>query len=208
MSKKWNRRDEKPEVEKQSDYYKLKTQAVNDLITANEENSPEVSEEELRAYRSGPKLKLADWVKLVFVKFWFAGAVCFFIVWGLGSFFADELDQLFVTGIVLGMVTDLLTNNVLRFFEKTPGENRQWIMVNRRGTPGLLLNILYGFVVLALVWGLYNAINLIAAGLTGQADRVVLGVEPILFGLFSMGFDLLLLWVKGAIQKLRRTAAS
>lgn len=208
MSKKWNRRGEKPEVEKQSDYYKLKTQAVDDLVNANEENSPEVSEEELRAYRSGPKLKLADWVKLVFVKFWFAGAVCFFIVWGLGSFFADELDQLFVTGIVLGMVTDLLTNNVLRFFEKTPGENRQWIMVNRRGTPGLLLNILYGFVVLALVWGLYNAINLIAAGLTGQADRVVLGVEPILFGLFSMGFDLLLLWVKGAIQKLRRTAAS
>lgn len=208
MSKKRNRRDEKPEIEKQSDYYKLKTQAVDDLVTANEENSPEVSEEELRAYRSGPKLKLAGWVKLVFVKFWFAGAVCFFIIWGLGGFFADELDLLFVTGIVLGMVTDLLTNNVLRFFEKTPGENRQWIMVTRRGTAGLFLNILYGFVVLALVWGLYNVINLIAAGLTGQPDRVVLGVEPILFGLFCMGFDLLLLQAKGAIQRLRRSAAS
>jgi len=208
MSKKRNRRDEKPEIEKQSDYYKLKTQAVDDLVTANEENSPEVSEEELRAYRSGPKLKLAGWVKLVFVKFWFAGAVCFFIIWGLGGFFADELDLLFVTGIVLGMVTDLLTNNVLRFFEKTPGENRQWIMVASRGTAGLFLNILYGFVVLALVWGLYNVINLIAAGLTGQPDRVVLGVEPILFGLFCMGFDLLLLQAKGAIQRLRRSAAS
>lgn len=206
MSKRRNRQ-EKPEVEKQSDYYKLKTQAVNDLVTANVENSPEVSEEELRAYRSGPKLKLADWVKLVFVKFWFAGAVCFFIIWGLGGFFADELDLLFVTGIVLGMVTDLLTNNVLRFFEKTPGENQRWIMVERRGTPGLFLNILYGFVVLALVWGLYNAINLAAAGLTGQTDRVVLGVEPIVFGLFCMGFDLLLLQAKHAIQRLRRPAA-
>ena len=206
MSKKHNRQDR--EVERQSDYYKLKTRAVDDLVNANEENSPEVSEEELRTYRSGPKLKLADWVKLVFVKFWFAGAVCFFIIWGLGGFFADELDLLFVTGIVLGMVTDLLTNNVLRFFEKTEGENRRWIMVNRRGTAGLFLNIFYGFVVLALVWGLYNVINLIAAGLTGQPDRVVLGVEPVLFGLFCMGFDLLLLQAKGAIQGLRRPAAS
>lgn len=206
MSKKRNR-GEKPEVEKQSDYYKLKTQAVEDLVTANAENSPEVTEEELRSYRSGPKLKLADWTKIVFVKFWFAGAVCFFIIWGLGGFFADELDLLFVTGIVLGMVTDLLTNNVLRFFEKTKGENRRWIMVNRGGTPGLFLNILYGFVVLGLVWGLYNLINIAAAGITGQPDRVVLGVEPILFGLFSMSFDLLLLQAKRAIQMHRRPAA-
>lgn len=200
MSKKRNRTG--PEIEKQSDYYKLKTQAVNDLVTANEENSPEVSEEELRAYRSGPKLKLAGWTKLVFVKFWFAGAVCFFIIWGLGGFFADELDMLFVTGIVLGMVTDLLTNNVLRFFEKTPGENRRWIMVTRRGTPGLLLNILYGFAVLALVWGLYNVINIAAAGLTGQPDRVVLAVEPVFFGLFCLGFDLLLIQCKHVLGRL------
>lgn len=207
MSKKRNKPDRKPEIDKQTDYYKLKTQAVNDLVTASEENSPEVSEEELRAYRSGPRLKLADWVKMLFVKFWFAGAVCFFIIWGLGGFFADELDLLFVTGIVLGMVTDLLTNNVLRFFEKTPGENTRWMMVARRGTGGLFLNILYGFVVLALVWGLYNGINFAAASLTGRPDRVVLGVEPILFGLFCLGFDLLLLQIKGAIQKARlRTA--
>ena len=208
MSKKRNRRD--PEIEKQSEYYKLKTQAVNDLVTANEENSPEVSEEELRAYRSGPKLKLADWAKILLIKAWFAGAVCFFIIWGLGSFFADELDLLFVTAIVLGMVTDLLTNNVLRFFERTPGENARWIMVTRRGTVGLFLNIFYGFVVLGLVWGLYNVLNLLAAGLTGQPDRVVLGVEPVFFGVFCMGFDLLLIQLKRGLAGLlhRNTTTS
>ena len=50
MSKKRKTGPEKPEVEKQSEYYRLKTQAVDDLVTANEDNSPEVSEEELRAY--------------------------------------------------------------------------------------------------------------------------------------------------------------
>ena len=210
MSKKRNRQPDKPEVEKQTEYYKLKTDAINDLVTANEENSPEVSEEELRAYRSGPKLKLADWAKILLIKAWFAGAVCFFIIWGLGSFFADELDLLFVTAIVLGMVTDLLTNNVLRFFERTPGENARWIMVTRRGTVGLFLNIFYGFVVLGLVWGLYNVLNLLAAGLTGQPDRVVLGVEPVFFGVFCMGFDLLLIQLKRGLAGLlhRNTTTS
>lgn len=196
MSKKRRAQPDRPEIDRQADYYKLKTQAVNDLVSANEENSPEVSEEELRAYRSGPKLKLADWVKLSFVKFWFAGAVCFFIIWGLGGFFASELDLLLATGIVLGMVTDLLTNNVLRFLEKTQGGNDRWLMVTRRGTAGLFLNILYGFVVLALVWGLYNLINLTAARITGRTDQVVLGVEPVFFGVFCMGFDLLLIKLK------------
>ena len=201
MSKTRKDRPQGPEIEKQSEYYRLKTEAVNDLVTASPENSPPVSEEELRKYRSGPKMKIADWAKLLFVKFWFAGAVCFFVIWGLGGFFASELDLLFVTGIVLGMVTDLLTNNVLRFFEKKPGENARWIMVTRRGTAGLFLNVFYGFVILALVWGLYNLINLAAAGLTGQPDQVAFGVEPVFFGLFCLGFDLLLLQAKRLLTR-------
>lgn len=201
MSKKRKSGPEKPEVEKQSEYYKLKTQAVEDLVTANEENSPEVSEEELRAYRSGPKMKVADWVKMLFIKAWFAGAVCFFFIWGLGGMLGNELDILFVTGMALGLVTDLLTNPVLRFFEKTPGENARWMMVTRRGTPGLLLNVLYGYLVLFLVYLLYNVINIAAGSLMGTSGIVALGVEPILFGVFSLGSDLLLIQIKRALGR-------
>lgn len=196
MSKNRKTGRQKPEVEKQTEYYKLKTKAVDDLVGANEENSPQVSEEELRAYRSGPKMKVADWVKMLFIKAWFAGAVCFFFIWGLGGMLSSELDILFVTGMALGMVTDLLTNPVLRFFEKTAGENARWMMVSRRGTPGLLLNVFYGYVILFLVYGLYNGINLLANCLMGTEGMVVLGVEPVLFGVFCLGVDLLLLWIK------------
>lgn len=199
MSKKRKDEPKKPEVEKQSEYYRLKTKAVDDLVGANEENSPPVSEEELRAYRSGPKLKAADWVKMLFIKGWFAGAVCFFFIWGLGGLLQSELDILFVTGMALGMVTDLLTNPVLRFFEKTAGENARWMMVNRRGTSGLLLNVLYGYVILLLVYGLYNGINLLANALMGTEGTVVLGVEPVLFGVFCLGADLVLLRIKRAV---------
>ena len=196
MSKKHKNQPEKPEIEKQSDYYNLKTDAVNDLVTANEENSPEVSEEELRAYRSGPKRKIADWVKMLFIKFWFNAAVCFFFIWGLSGYVADLLDLLFVTGMALGIVTDVMTNPVLRFFEKTPGENARWMMFPKKGYVTFPLNILYAYVVLFLVYTLYNILNLVIIQITGAVNTVPLGVEPILFGLFCLGFDLLLIRLK------------
>lgn len=207
MSKKRQNGRPKPEVEKQSEYYRLKTQAVDDLVTANEDNSPPVSEEELRAYRSGPKMKVAGWVKVLFIKAWFAGAVCFFFIWGLGGLLGSELDILFVTGMALGVVTDLMTNPVLRFFEKTKGENARWIMVNRKSYSSFFLNIGYAYVLLLLVYALYNVINLAAAQITGAADAVFLGVEPILFGLFYLGFDLLLIQLKRAVSRAARGGA-
>ena len=54
--------DHKSNIAKEANYYKLKTQAIKDLVEADESNSPEVSEEELAKYRSGPKFKVADWV--------------------------------------------------------------------------------------------------------------------------------------------------
>lgn len=207
MSKKHKNGPQKPEIERQSDYYRLKTQAVDDLVNASEENSPPVPEAEMRAYRSGPKMAVADWVKMLFIKFWFAGAVCFFFIWGLGGFLTSELDLLAVTGMALGIVTDLMTNPVLRFFEKTKGENARWMMVTRKTHSGLFLNILYAYVILFLVYTLYNAVNLAAARITGVADRVVLGVEPVFFGLFCLGFDLLLIQMKHLAGRIVRDAA-
>lgn len=196
MGRRLKNKQTKPEIEKQSEYYKLKTQAVTDLVEANEENSPQVSEEELRKYRSHSGIKVADWVKMLFIKAWFAGAVCFFFIWGLGGMLGSEVDILFVTGMALGMVNDLLVGPSLRFFEKTPGENARWIMVNTKGVAGLFLNILYGYVELFLVYTVYNVINILANHLMGTESLVLLGVEPILFGVFCLGVDLLLLQIK------------
>lgn len=198
MSRKRKNVPPKPEAEKQSSYYELKTKAVDDLINADESNSPEVSKEELRKYKSGPKLKLAEWVKLLLIKGWFAGAVCFFFFWGLGTYL-NMLDLLFVTGFALGVVTDLLTNPVLRFFEKNPGDNSRWMMFPKKGLYTLFLNVLYGFVILTLVVSLYTGINMLAARITGDTEQVFLGVEPVLFGVFCLGFDLLLIKIKHII---------
>lgn len=202
MSKRKKKGSEKVEIERQSDYYKLKTQAVDDLVNADESNSPEVSREELNRYKSGPKLQVADWVKLLFIKGWFAGAVCFFFVWGLGNSVADQLDLILITGLALGAVTDLLTNPVLRFFEKTPGDHSRWMMFPKKGFITLPLNVIYGYVVVIFVFMIYSAINTIAANVTGNWDVTALGVEPVLFGVFCLGVDLLLLQGKHLLIRL------
>ncbi len=199
MGRRKNNRHQRPETEKQSEYYKLNTRAVEELVTADESNSPQVSEEELRAYRSGPKCRIPGWAKILFVKFWFAAATCFFFIWGLGGYMADMLDLLFITGIALGIVTDLLTNPVLRFFEKTPGGNARWMMVSKKGYISFPLNILYAFVLLFFVFMLYNMINLAYIWITKTTNVIFLGVEPVLFGLFYLGFDLLFIRIKQKI---------
>ena len=206
MGKRKKKDSEQPEIERQSDYYKLNTKAVNDLVTADESNSPEVSQEELNRYRSGPRLQVADWVKLLFIKGWFAGAVCYFFIWGLGGAVADLWDLLFVTGFALGTVTDLLTNPVLRFFEKTPGGHSRWMMFPRKGFITLPLNIVYGYVVLIFVFMIYSAINTVAARITGNWEIVALGVEPVMFGIFCLGVDLLLLQMKHLLVRIVRDA--
>ena len=174
-----------------ADYYKLHTKAVRDLAEANEENSPQVSRAELNKYRSHRGLRLSDNVKAVLVKYWFNAAVCFFFYWGLAYYVPNVLDNLVLMGIGMGVVTDLLTNNALRHLASTEDGNDRWMMFPNKGYASFPLNILYAFVVLAIVVMLYNVLNLILIRLTGGEEGVaVLGVEPLLFGLLYLLVDL------------------
>lgn len=191
-----------------SDYYKLNTKAVDDLVTANKENSPEVSEEELKKYRSASGIHLPEWLKAVLIKAWFAGAVCFFIFWGLGIYLPNMLDMLLVFGMVLGVVTDLLVNSIFRFYAPTPTANDRWMMFPKKNYLFFFCNILYAYLVLACVFFFYQVINGAIVTFTGAKDSVPLGVEPILFGVFYMGFDLLFLGMKHTFFKILSDAKS
>lgn len=185
-----------------SDYYKLNTKSVEDLVSANAENSPQVPREELEKYRSKSGLHLPRWLKVVLLKAWFAGAACFFIFWGLGIYLPNLLDMMLVFGISLGLVTDLMVNNILRFMATVPGENDGWMMFPQKGMGAFFLNILYAFVLLFCVYSLYQVINTVIVSFTGQTGAVPLGVEPVLFGVFYMGFDLLLVGMKHLARRI------
>lgn len=181
--------------------YNLSSEAVESLASADTDPIPQYSEEELYKYRK-KKFHIPDWLKVVFIKFWFAGAVCFFISWGLPI---GGLDQLFVLSMVLGMVTDLLTNNVIRFIEPLPGANDKWLVVKSKGMVGLGLNLLLGVVVILAVYVLYFLIYSAVMAVT-KSDSVVFGVEPLLFGLLCMGVDMLFVGIKMLISSILRDA--
>ncbi|MCR5824939.1 MAG: hypothetical protein K6G54_00080 [Oscillospiraceae bacterium] len=184
-----------------ADYYKLHTDAVRDLAEADESNSPEVSESELLKYRSGSKIHLTAWAKAILIKMWFAGSVCFFIFWGLSAYITARLDLMLVFGIALGVVTDLLTNNILRGSAKTEHGNDRWMMFPKKRYAAFFFNILYAFVLLFCVETVYTLLNLLILAIEGEGARP-LGVEPILFGIFYTGVDLLLLSMKRLLRRI------
>jgi|GEM_PF-261406 len=186
--------------------YELKSGAVDRLAGAEKDNVPAYSEEELNRYKKHRGKKIPTWLKVVLIKAWFAGAVCFFILWGLGVYLQNQIDMLFVLGMVMGLVTDLLVNPLLRFIEEQPGDNDCWMMHPKKGMGSFFLNIVHGYLVLALVFTAYNLVNLAIARASGQSDRVAIGVEPFLFGIFCMVFDVLLVGLRNMARSIVRDA--
>ncbi|MBR5287210.1 MAG: hypothetical protein IKU34_01300 [Clostridia bacterium] len=175
------------------DYYRLHTEAVEELVTASMENTPVYSREELERYTSAAKKKrLPVSLKTFLIKAWFYGAVCYFVFWGLGMYVPSQLDQCVIAAAAMGLVTDLLINPLLRFVERKSGESGRHMMVARTGVSGLLLNMVYALAVMFLVVTAYAVINALLSVLFA-AGTTVLGVGPIGFGLIAACVDTLLI---------------
>lgn len=201
MAKK-NKDSQTPDWDKPN--YSLNRKAVDELVEANEENTPEYSPEELKKYHKKGGFDIPDWSKAILIKIWFAGAVCFFFIWGLALYIPNQLDLFVVTALAMGFVTDILENNVLRFIAVTPGANDKWMMFPKKKYFYLFLNVLYSFVLMVCVFVFYNMINIGLVQLAGVKDTVPFGVEPVTFGVFYFGFDMLFLGIKrlcGSIVK-------
>lgn len=194
-----------PDKQKKStNYYDLHTGAVEDLVSASKENTPRYSRQELEKYRSGKvKWRMPEALKVLLIKFWFYGAVCFFVFMGLGMYVGNLIDMLFIAAVIMGMVTDLLINHFLRFTEKLPGGSARWMMVTRRGAAGFLMNLVYGFLLLFLVVTVYSLVNGGISAMYGNAESApVIGVEPILFGLLATGADMLCISIRNTFRKI------
>lgn len=194
------KKTKRTEQEAVSNYYDLNTDAVDALVGADEDNGEPVSQEELDRYRGKSKFPIPAWLKIAFIKFWFAGAVYYFIGFGLGI--TNLLDQIFVLGVAMGIVTDLLTNNVIRFLEETPGANDKWILVSLKGYGSFVLNLLFGFVIVIGVAGIYWLLEYAADVITADPASIHVGTEPVLFGIFCMLVDMLLLGIKHLLGRL------
>ena len=178
--------------------YSINTDAVDRLVNAKNKTYPKTKSDPGRQYKSNGFFdKIPSPVKALAIKFWFNGAICFFIYWGLGLLVPAFLDMIVVMAIVSGMVNDLLVNNAFHFFSITPGSNNKWMMFPQRKFWTFFANIIYAGIVLVGVMFIYSGINLITP----------IGVEPILFGLSYTAVDMLFIGMKNLVIKIFEDAS-
>ncbi|MDO4960532.1 MAG: hypothetical protein Q4E57_01565 [Eubacteriales bacterium] len=193
--------------EQMNQYYELHSKSVDDLVTADVSNSPVVSKEELRKYKSS-KIELPDWFKVIFAKFWFPAAVCYFFFWGLGTYVRNMLDMLFISGLAMGIVTDMLVNNLLRFMADTEGKYDKFMMFPQKGYWTYPLNIIYAWFLLFLVFTMYSVVNRSILFITKATDTLPLGIEPVFFGIFYLAADMLMIGAKNLLKSIITDAVS
>lgn len=199
------RTDNKSEQEN----YKLNTSAVDRLVDASKGKVAKVDEKEVSQYKSGKLQKIPTFIKAIVIKWWFAGACCFFFLWGLGSVVTNQIVLLIILAIGLGTVNDLLTNNFLRFLESSDREYDKWIIFPWRKWWTIFLSVIWNFGLLFLVVKTYDGINMVVINAQGlDPTSVPLGVEPLLFGVFYIVYDLALVWLRNLVVFIIRKIAN
>ena len=110
-------------------------------------------------YKTDFLARIPVWVKALFVKFWFAGAVCYFVMWGLNI--RNSLDSLVLTGAVMGLIVDVLVNPLYRYLETDRKEYNAYMMFPFpfRQFWTFFTNILYYILVIIVVNYCYLGLN-------------------------------------------------
>ncbi|MDD4212137.1 MAG: hypothetical protein PHY42_01915 [Bacilli bacterium] len=199
------------------EYYELKQEAVRELASAlkeTEEESQSKTKDKpaIDPYKIDKLSKIPTWIKAFFVKYWTAGAICFFFFWGLGYYISSMENLILITALATGLIIDFLVTPAFLHFESDKKEYHKYAMVpvSSKKIWTLLINIPIAFIEVYGVVMIYAFINQAYVNSQGlEEGTVTLAVEPLLYGLFFLVIDLLLLFFKnmiiGMIQNVRNT---
>lgn len=203
-------------------YYKLKVKETDDLvaalkgdgateepittniaeITGEAEGNGSKKSKEFDPYKRDKLAFIPTWIKALFIKWWFAGAVCYFIVFGFGNSMTS-LDNLALTGVVLGLIVDVLVNPIFRMMESDRKEYNAYMMFPFpfKAFWTIITNIVYYLAVVYLVGLIYGAIGTYLFPETNN-----FGVEPLLFATFTLIVDMAFIGIKDLIVYLVKRA--
>lgn len=140
--------------------------------------------------------RIPTWLKAIFIKWWFAGAICWFIDIGLPL--ADDFDRMVITGMVLGLAVDLLVNPLFRFMESDRKEYNPYMMFPFpfKAFWTFFTNIIYYVLVMWCVSLCYEGLNALIHLVSPNTSWYM---EPLLFGVFCVIADMAFIGVKDLI---------
>ena len=198
------------------DYYDLKVDKVDELVAAlkgeGTEDIGEVSmniadctgvedsssikrwgkQKQFDPYKTDWLGKIPTWIKAVFIKWWFAGVICYFVNMGLGIYVTNDADRLVLSGIVMGLIVELLVNPLFKFMESDRREYDIYMMFPFpfKAYWTFFTNVIYYVLVTAGISLCYYVIN---------EYMFFLGMEPLLYGVFAVLVDMIFIGIKDGI---------
>lgn len=226
MSKKKNKKKEKETTIE--NYYDLRSDKVDELVAALKgdtqadaepvsykvedcigEEAAELEKQqqaqkgkkkdkEFDPYKVDKLSRIPAWLKACFIKFWFAGAVCYFVNMGLGTYVTAAVDLMIIDGVLLGVLTDCIVNPIFRMLESDKKEYNNFMMFpfpfKKYWT--FITNIIYYVGVFFAVMFAYEGLNLLAKSIN---SLWYVAVEPILFGIIALIADMAFIGIKDLI---------
>ncbi len=226
MSKKYKKGKQPPKETTIENFYDLKTKEMDELVAALKGETPEDAPvptaniaEITGETQEGNKKKSGKaefdpykrdkfsrifpfWLKALFIKFWFFGLVCYFVLMGLGIYITNNLDLFVVCGLVTGVIVDCLVNPIFRMIESDRKEYNYFMMFPFpfKKIWTFFANLVYYLIVMALVALFYELIF----GVLNISTFI--GVEPLGFGLACLIVDMALIGIKDLIVFLVKRA--
>lgn len=204
------KKDKKTADSNIQNYYDLKIDKVDELVAAlkgedmtkfgdvstniqectGEKNSGK--QKQFNPYKTDLLSKIPTWLKALFIKWWFSGMVCYFIGMGLGLLITDTLDLVIITGVVLGLVVEVLVNPIFKYLESDKREYNYYMMFPFPFSAywTFFTNIIYYTIVACGGAGVYYIIN---------EYMFKLVREPLLDGVFVLAIDMFFIGLKDLI---------
>jgi hypothetical protein len=117
---------------------------------------------------------------------------------GLGVYITNTEDLMILTGLVLGLIVDIMVNPIFRYMESDRHEYNNYMMFPFpfKAYWTLLTNIIYYLGIMMVVSLAYDGINALLA-ICGAQFNVF--VEPLLFGLLCVIIDMACIGIKDLI---------
>lgn len=170
-----------------------KTKKSNEEDTKKETSSKDV---ETNPYATNGALsKIPYWVKAVFIKYWFFGAVCFFVGMGLGL---TGYRYALAAGLISGALTDIACDNILIMMDSDLNESKNYMIYKSKKVWSMIVNIIYA---IAIYFGVAYFCSWIVKLIYDQENWFLSTVfaEPLSQGLVAIVFDMALIGLKDLI---------
>lgn len=147
--------------------------------------------------------KVPFWLKVIVLKWWFFGAIYFFML--MGIFVESVNDGSFQwlaigAGLVAGAFYDLVINKIIMLWETDKHEGQYYSMIISKKYYAMLVNIVYFVFLFIIIYIVQNLLGYLTNDIMKLGFSI--GGDPITFGLLAVVIDGIFLLIKFGIRQL------